>query len=203
MPRETTEVAKEAGMTRVAPRPTDAAVSADPVLWFVAHTRSRQEKVLAADLRERLIEVFLPMVKTVRYYGKRKCKVELPLFPGYLFLRGTVEQGYIADRTGRVANLIRVPDQRMLTTELDQIRDVIARGGALTPASAITQGTLVEVKAGPFKGIQGVVERGIPNDRLLLQVELIGRAAVLEVDRALLTPLVQVPSRTDLESGSR
>lgn len=169
--------------------------------WWVVHTKSRQEKVLAADLVEREIDVFLPLVKTVRYYGRRKCRVELPLFPGYLFLRGTPQESFVADRTGRVAGLIKVADQAGLDAELSQIRLALDRGAVLSSGPAIATGTLVEVTSGPFKGIQGVVERGVEKDRLLLQVEIINRAAVLEVDRAFLTALSRGDGKADLGSG--
>ena len=59
-------------------------------------------------------------------------------------------------------------------------------GAPLMECNAIEAGTLAEVAAGPFKGIRGVVEQGAAHDRLILQIDLIGKAAVLEIDRALL-----------------
>lgn len=58
------------------------AFPADPLdLWFVLRTRSRQEKILANDLRSRGIASFLPIVTRTKYYGARKASVELPVFP--------------------------------------------------------------------------------------------------------------------------
>ena len=62
--------------------------------WHVLHTKSRQEKVVAAELGAMGIAYYLPLVRQVRYYGRRKAKVAMPLFPGYLFLRGSLEQVY-------------------------------------------------------------------------------------------------------------
>ena len=86
--------------------------------WVVLHTKSRQEKALSLDLAARQIPCFLPLRKEIRYYGKRKCVVELPIFSNYLFIKGQNEQVYLADRTKRVANIIRCPDQQKITWEL-------------------------------------------------------------------------------------
>src|SRR4051812_37852459 len=76
--------------------------------WFVLHTKSRQEKALGAELDRLGVPYYLPIVNQIRYYGKRKFKVAEPLFPGYIFLRGSTEGLYTADRTKRVANIIQV-----------------------------------------------------------------------------------------------
>jgi transcription antitermination factor NusG len=47
----------------------------------------------------------------------------------------------------------------------------------------------VEVRSGPFQGLQGVVEGRCANGRLVLQVETLGRAVSLEIDGALLDVL--------------
>ncbi len=154
--------------------------------WYVLHTKGRQEKALAEDLDARGLELYLPLVKAVRYYGRRKFQVEQPLFPGYLFLRGGRDDGFTADRTGRVVSILQVSDQNGFTDEIAQIRTVLERDGQLAACDPIVNGTLVEVKSGPFRGVRGVVERGIPHDRLVIQVSMIGKGSQLEIDRSLL-----------------
>lgn len=157
--------------------------------WFVLHTKSRQEKALAEHLERREIEFFLPLFRKVRYYGKRKVAGDLPLFPGYLFLRGTVEEAYAADRTDRVAHIIRVADQEMIDDELRQIRFALEQGGELVPRERMVKGMRVEVMSGPFKGLEGVIAEEHRDDRLILSVGMLGRAADLEIDRSLLRPV--------------
>ena len=49
---------------------------ADPLdTWFVLRTKSRQEKILANELRSRGIDNFLPIVTCTKYYGGRKATV--------------------------------------------------------------------------------------------------------------------------------
>ena len=157
--------------------------------WFVLHTRSRQEKALAEYLDRREIECFLPLFRKVRYYGRRKVAADLPLFPGYLFLKGTVEDAYAADRTDRVAHIIRVADQDRIDDELRQIRFALEQGGDLVPRERLVKGMRVEVMSGPFKGLEGIIEEELREDRLILSVGMLGRAADLEIDRSLLRPV--------------
>lgn len=184
-------------MTLVLPRsrPTDLAPPA-PVFppqegcrWHVLHTKSRQEKALAETLDAMAIACFLPLARQKRYYGRRKIEVDLPLFPGYLFLYGTLEQAYSADRTKRVAHVIPVVDQARLDDELRQIHLAIAGHGQLDPYPYLTRNVRVQVIAGPLKGLRGVVEDRLKRDRLILQVDVLGQATSLEIDGSLLEPI--------------
>ncbi len=154
--------------------------------WHVLQTKSRREKKLASDLAAMRISCFLPLVRRISYYGRRKAEVEVPLFAGYLFLWGTNDEAYMADRTKHVARLIRVPDQATLEWELKNIRAAIEQRAPLLPHPYLQAGIRVQVTAGPFRGLQGVVDRMKSEDRLVLQVDAFGRAVSLEIDRTLL-----------------
>jgi transcription antitermination factor NusG len=154
--------------------------------WFVLRTKSRQEKILAGELHARGIASFLPLITTTKYYGGRKAHVELPVFPGYLFLRGDVDEAYEADRTRRVAQIIKVVDQARIDRELRNVHRAICGQAPLDPYPYLRAGVRVEVRAGPFRGLQGVVEEGGRRDRLILQIEILGRAVSLEIEASLL-----------------
>jgi hypothetical protein len=47
----------------------------------------------------------------------------------------------------------------------------------------------VEVRSGPLRGVQGLIETRLGVSRLILQVQMLGQAVVLEVDGALLEPV--------------
>ncbi|HYO07785.1 MAG TPA: transcription termination/antitermination NusG family protein [Tepidisphaeraceae bacterium] len=154
--------------------------------WFVLRTKSRQEKVLSNELRSRGIANFLPLLSCTKYYGGRKAQVELPVFPGYLFLRGPLEDLYEADRTRRVAQIIKVTDQVRLDRELRNIHMALRGNATLDAYHYLREGVRVEVRDGPFRGLQGVIEHGGRRDRLILQVDILGRAVSLEIEASLL-----------------
>jgi transcription antitermination factor NusG len=157
--------------------------------WHVLHTKSRQEKALGLALQAMGIHHYLPLSRRVRFYGHRKAVVEEPVFPSYVFLWGTLDEAYSADRTRRVARLIPVVDQSQIEWELANIRLALARGAHLTPHPYLARGTRVEVRCGPLKGLQGYVTGSKNEDQLVLQVDAFGRGASLEIDRSLLEPI--------------
>jgi transcription termination/antitermination protein NusG len=154
--------------------------------WFVLRTKSRQEKVLHNDLASRGIANFLPLITQTKYYGDRKAKVEVPLFPGYVFLHGALDDAYVADRTRRVAQIIQVPDQKRLDWELRNIHIALGNCATLDPYPYLKSGVRVEVRDGPFRGLQGIIENRTRRDRLILMIDILGSAVSLEVDGSLL-----------------
>ena len=154
--------------------------------WFVLHCKSRQEKALADDLSAMRVPHYLPLVRQVRFHGHRKAMVEAPLFPGYLFLRGSLDQAYVADRTRRVANIIKVPNQQQIDWELGNLWLALAKDAPVIEFPYLKKGVRVEVRSGPFRGLQGVVEDRLARQRIMLQIDMLGRAVSLEIDGALL-----------------
>ena len=153
--------------------------------WFVLRTKSRQEKILAKDLTAQGIGSFLPLVTTERLYAGQRFHVELPLFPGYLFLRGSVDDAYYADRTKRIAQIIRVNDQKKLDDELLSLATVLNSSQHLDPYPFLKTGVRVEIRFGPLQGVRGVIEDRTRKHRVILQVDALGQAVSLEVDAAI------------------
>ena len=156
------------------------------VAWHVLQVKPRQEKLLAQDLAARGIDHFLPLQTRTHYYGSRKKSSELPLFPGYLFLHGTIDDAYTADRGKRVAKIIRVSEQQHLERELANIRLAIEGRATLDPYPYLQSGTKVEVTAGPMRGLIGIVDQRVGMTRLILQIDMLGQAVSLEIDGSLL-----------------
>jgi transcription antitermination factor NusG len=155
--------------------------------WFVLHTRSRQEKALCEDMVVRGISHYLPLVPRTHFCGRRKVIAQVPLFAGYVFLLGSIEQAYGADRTGRVARIITVFDQDRMNWELRNLQVAIQGNAMLEIYPNLQAGARVEVRSGPFRGLQGIIEnRARKRDRLYLEVSTLGKSVSLEIDGSLL-----------------
>ena len=55
--------------------------------WYAVQTRSRHEKMVARQLESQGFATFLPLTTQLRQWSDRRKLVELPLFPGYTFVR--------------------------------------------------------------------------------------------------------------------
>lgn len=174
------EAAEPVQAERALPRSREAEAA-----WFVLHTKSRQEKKVAADLQAMGIAHYLPLVAYRRRYEKRVATVDLPLFAGYVFLHGTLDNAYEIDRTRRIVQVIRVPNQAQVEWELANIHLALSQQAVLDPYPYLQKGVRVEVRSGPMRGLQGLIEDRTQRDRLILQVEMLGRAMSMEIDGAL------------------
>jgi transcription antitermination factor NusG len=150
--------------------------------WWVAHTKSRNEKALAHDLIRRRIGYFLPMTWKVRRKSRRTIRSLLPLFGGYLFFCGGENDRTEVLRTDRVANILKVKDQEKLVDELLQIQQALKIGAPLVPHKYVKTGQKCKVIAGPLLGLEGIVAATRGAMRLVLQVDMLGQAASVEID---------------------
>jgi transcription termination/antitermination protein NusG len=150
--------------------------------WWVAHTKSRNEKALAHDLIGKNISYFLPMRWQVRHSKGRKFKTLLPLFGGYLFFCGDEMQRVELLKTNRVANTITINDQQKFIGELLNIEKAIQSGANLTPHKYIKTGQRCRVLAGPLAALEGIVLNTTSGARLILQIDMLGQAASVEID---------------------
>lgn len=153
--------------------------------WYAIYTLPRHEKVIADRLMQREIETFLPLYRTVHRWNRRRAEVELPLFPGYVFVkmfipnkvRVLAHPGVIrlVSFNGRPANL---PDG-----EIEMLRASLAVCKA-EPYPFLNAGRQVRIRSGPLAGLKGRVLRRKGKLRVVVSIELIERAIVLELDAA-------------------
>jgi transcriptional antiterminator RfaH len=157
--------------------------------WWVAHTKSRNEKALAHDLMARNVSYFLPMTWKVRHKSHRTVKSLLPLFTGYLFFCGNDAGRIELLKTNRVANLIEVTDQDGLVNELARFEKALLVGAPLIPHKYLEKGQWCRVIAGPLLGLEGIVVQTKSDTRLVLQIDILGQAASVEIDVDMIEPL--------------
>src|ERR1700691_238866 len=55
--------------------------------WYAAYTCANHEKGVTEQLERRSVENFLPLYESVRRWKDRRVRLQLPLFPGYVFVR--------------------------------------------------------------------------------------------------------------------
>ena len=161
--------------------------------WFVAHTKSRNEKAMAWQLLQNNVPYFLPMSQKVTKKNGRIMRSMVPVFPSYIFICGGDDERLEALKTNRVASIIPVKDQQLLVSELAPIAQVLLTGEPLVPHDFMKVGQKCRVIAGPLMGIEGFVEQTANGNRLVLQVDMLGQAASVEIERDLVEPIDSQP----------
>ncbi len=157
--------------------------------WWIAHTKSRSEKALAWDLAGAGIGYFLPMTRKTTFSGGRKRQVMQPLFPSYLFVCGDENARYKTLTTGRVCNVLPVPDQPKLVAELTAVHRALTGGPELDLYPFAAVGRRCRVTAGPLMGIEGVVVQRTNRATLVLEISLLRQGAALEIGLDLVEPV--------------
>ncbi len=150
--------------------------------WWVAHTKSRNEKALAWQMHNKSISYFLPMHWKVSKKRGRTFRSLLPLFAGYVFFCGEENDRLEVLKTNRVANIINVNDQQGFIADLCPIERLIRQGADLRPHKYIKTGQKCRVIAGALMGAEGIVSRSTGRTRLVLQIDMLGQATSVEVD---------------------
>ena len=154
--------------------------------WFAIWTRSRHEKLVRDQLQQKQVEVFLPTINKWSRWKDRKKQIEWPLFPGYCFARFDASDRLPILKCDGVVTIVGTDGMPspIPPVEIDSIRQLIDSELAFDPCPLIKEGMMVEVKAGPLKGVVGRLVRKGSHARLVLSVYLIGQAVSVEVDAA-------------------
>jgi transcriptional antiterminator RfaH len=150
--------------------------------WWLLHTRSRQEKVVAEELRAREVGLYLPLVSRKSLSRGRPREALVPLFASYVFIYGDEHARLAALKTNRVAAVHAVADGEKLRQNLAQIASLIASGAALTPESRLEPGQRVRVKSGPCSGLEGTLVKRQGNSKLVVWIEQLLCGASVEID---------------------
>ncbi len=130
----------------------------DSALWWVAHTKPRQEKALARHLRTNAVSYFLPQYEKTTRRQRNRFRSWHPVFPGYVFVLGDDEARGEALRSHRIAGLLAVPEQGELELDLQRVYRIVSSNLPLFPEDRLVNGTQVRMVHGPLKGLHGVIE---------------------------------------------
>lgn len=162
-------------------------LGAEGRLWRVAHTKPRQEKSLARELRKLEVPFYLPLIGRRSRIRGRLVTAHLPLFPGYCFVLASDKERIKALATRRVVRALEVMDQPKLWHDLQQVYRLIASGAPVTPEGRLVPGTTVEIRSGPLAGLRGVILRADKQRRFVVQVDFIQQGASVELEDYMVT----------------
>jgi transcription antitermination factor NusG len=111
-------------------------------------------------------------------------QIDLPLFPGYIFVRVAL---YDRLRVLRIPGVVRLVGFNSLPAALPDEEIEILRSGLFQrlrarPHPFLTVGRRVRIKSGSFQGLEGILLRRKNNLRVVLSIPLIQRSIAVEVD---------------------
>lgn len=173
----------------VTPMPGSSADAITP--WWALYTRHQHEKTVADMLSAKGFEVFLPLYESVRRWKDRRKLLSLPLFPGYVFVRGGLERRLQIVSTPGI-HMILTRGERFATIpddEIDAVRRTINAKLHVEPHPFLRCGERVRVKRGALEGIEGILVRFKGCARLVLSVDMLAKSVGVEMDATDVEPL--------------
>jgi transcription antitermination factor NusG len=152
-------------------------------VWWCLHTKPRQEKATAREMRKQMFTFYLPQViKEDRTPQGRKIRSVIPLFPSYLFLHGDLHDRLAAFQGNRLVTILEVKDQPSLDRDLRQIQTMLSSGLPVQPEASVPVGARVRITTGPLTGIEGTVIRRGKKDQFVAVVHFLGRGATVNLE---------------------
>jgi transcription termination/antitermination protein NusG len=154
--------------------------------WYVIHTYSRHEMKVESTLQKKNIESFLPQLTVSSRRRDRKLLINVPLFPGYLFVHtdlndwayyNIMRHPSVVRILGSKGECTEVPDETVAS-----IQKLLTSGQPVFPWAKLTPGKQVRVVEGPLAGAIGVIQRFKEGKRrLVVGVEILGRSVCAEL----------------------
>jgi transcriptional antiterminator NusG len=153
--------------------------------WYAVQTRSRHEKIVARHLEGQGFATFLPITIQLRQWSDRRKLVELPLFPGYTFVRMVYQpeqrlrvlgtEGIVAF-VGMHGQGVPIPDQ-----QIEYIQTLLTSEVPFESYPFLKVGQRVRICSGSLDGTEGILVGQESDRRLVISVELIQRSVSIRV----------------------
>jgi len=156
------------------------------VHWYAVQTRSRHERVVAAQLQDHGLSTFLPMITRIQRWSDRRKLVEFPLFSGYLFVHAAVSPqiraivlfargvaGFVAMR----GEPLPIPDE-----QIDNVKEFLARNIRCAAHPFLKVGQRVRIRGGSLEGLEGIMVTHSGDKKLVISVDTIERSFSICID---------------------
>jgi transcription antitermination factor NusG len=152
--------------------------------WYALYLQPRREFSVSKQLSLRQLDHYLPLYHVIHKWKNRCTKhLDLPLFPGYLFVRLSTEQRVSVLSVPGVVQLVGRPGRPSPLPD-DEIEAL--RGGLKDrnpqPHPPLTEGERVRIRSGALAGMVGTLQRSSDGPRVVITLDLIAQGASVEVD---------------------
>jgi transcription antitermination factor NusG len=154
--------------------------------WYATYTCANHEKRVSKQLEQRSVEHFLPLYESVHRWKDRHMRLQLPLFPGYVFVHLALRDRLSILQIPGVVRLVGFNGHpsALPEGEIEAIRTALARHLRFEPHPYLIVGRRVRIKNGPLQSREGILIRKKGIFRVVLSLDLIMRSTVVEVDSA-------------------
>lgn len=152
--------------------------------WYALQTKSRHEKKVDLQLKEKGITSYLPLNTVYHRWSDRYQALQAPLFSCYVFVYIALRDRLPVLQTAGAANLVSfngvpawIPDE-----QINAIKQVLESQASTEIADFLTPGKKVRIVRGPLKGLEGTFIIQKNNYRVVIAIKAIQQALAVEID---------------------
>ena len=153
--------------------------------WFALQTRRRCEKRAQSLLSGKGVETYLPLIRQQRRWVGHHRTIFIPLFPGYIFVRLTLDPALRLRvlQTKGVSGFVGIHDNPtpIPSAQIEGLRRLLSSDSECSIRPLLHSGQRVRIRGGVLDGLEGILQdRG--GKRLVVSIECIQRAVSVEVE---------------------
>jgi transcriptional antiterminator RfaH len=154
--------------------------SASPInstAWYVVHTKPRQEELALLHLQRQGYVCYFPRLKVEKVRQRKLQLITEPMFSRYLFIQ--LDSG----STVGVSQMVYF-GSRPAMVDAALIHELQSREESLPEQILFKAGDRVQIKQGPFAGLEAVYQLKDAQQRALVLLELLSKKVTLPIDPA-------------------
>ncbi|MDN5217521.1 UpxY family transcription antiterminator [Fulvivirgaceae bacterium BMA12] len=159
--------------------------------WYVVYTYPNSEKKIYNELNKREITAYLPTKGVVRQWSDRKKKLEVPLFPNYVFVNIPPKDMWMVLMVNGVVKFVSFNGTPAVVrdSEIDLVKRLSSKANVVSNKNFYIRGEKVQVKEGVFSGLVGKVMNKKGMTRLYVELETAHLMFSIDIEAALLKKL--------------
>jgi len=162
------------------------ALKKDTPRWYALYTKSRTEKKLAASLEEKGIEVYLPLLKTLKQWSDRKKWVEEPLFRSYIFVHIRQKDYYRVLQNPHLVRYVTFEGKAVAipVQQIEAVKYFLEETEPEVPENVEwIKGKKVEVVSGNLIGLMGELIEVNGKHKVKVLIDVIGKSITIYIPK--------------------
>ncbi len=170
--------------------------------WHVAYTMPRTEKKVADALEKAGVASFFPVHYVLRKWSDRMKKLELPLFPNYIFVRVSAQRRFEVTNIKEVIKYVSFDGKPAIVSQpiVEALKKLSGSNMEVIEEKFSRPGMEVRICEGPFAGVKGWLVKKNGKSKLLIRVESLKSTVSLEIDSASVMPVDEIESIDEIAS---
>ncbi len=159
--------------------------------WYAVSVFPRHEKQVAQMCHAKGVNYLLPLYSSLRQWKDRRKRLDMVLFPGYIFVNIALAERLRVLILPGVSRFVTFHGQPAVVPE-SEIKVLGIGGGSglsFQPHPYLQKGRRVRIRNGAMAGMEGILVRRKDKCRVVISFDLIVRSMSAEVDEGDIEPV--------------